>query len=327
LEARYDRVDWAAMAEADVVLTLPAWAGQPQAAIRRIDLLVDLLEQQGATVRTDLIRLHLVDRALAEAGMVPDARILAAEWARWDERARRGYGQEELYADPAFRRAACLHEYVLRLVEPDEAALKAWYAERVAQFTVQEAVDLSLIRLAKRTLQLNGQAIPDVNAQQLQLRLLGQAREQIAASKEDFAAAWARIGRASDPYAPGGRVGWVTRDGKPERTGPRPVPPALLAAAVAVVGGETLPHLMPLYDDDEWLAVVRVEAFRPAVASDYARQHDEIRRAWVEARLAQAVEGVVNDLLREAQLVFGDLGEHIDRRKADQVRLLKMQEH
>lgn len=323
LEARYDLVDWAVLADVDTVLTLPRVAELAGVTIRRIDLLVDLLERQGAEVRTDLIRLHLVDRVLSEAGMAPDPRILDLEWQRWDETAKRAYSREELERDAAFRRAACLHEYVLRLVEVPEAQLKEWYLTQVPRFTVTEAVDLSVIRLAKRTLTLNGQPIPDEQGQALQRRLLGEAHQGLADRRAEFTAVWTRLGRAGDPYAPGGRIGWVQREGKPERTGPRPLPARLVDAACAASSRERLPCLLPVYEDDGLLAIVRVEAYRQLVPSDFMRQHDEIRRAWIEERLPQAVERVVNDLMRGADLVFGDLGEHLERRRADQLRLLQ----
>jgi len=271
-------IDWDELDDDDMILEI---RGQK---LTRLRLVAHLLREHGSTVRRELINIQLARQAVADAGIEVDRPMLVREYRRQErsfaERMRasgqdqvvfedylqvkEGKTVEQWMAEEGFRMAAALHELVLRTAEIREETLRQHYDEHFEErFAKPAAVRLSVIHKPWPTVRIGGQEVKDPARRQQALQVMRQLGKDIQSGSLSFAKAWEAWGKPYDALSTDGDVGWVERDGRPERRGGRRLSDDVMQLAWSVDPSEE-PILLPPISHEDGVDLVRVEARRPA---------------------------------------------------------------
>ena len=238
VEERLKGARWSAIDDEQVVVAVPG------GVVRRIDIALRTLEQDGAKVRNELITMMATRQAITHAGIIIDRALVDAEVAREQRRfsrrltaagrpampfeqavlAKEGITIREWRRSDAVRIAAGLHELVLRTIQPDELAIQEHYAKFPERFEQREAVKLQLIFIPFRTVELDGQTLPDPRHQRNLRGVMNEIHHQLLQGKQQFAETWNLWGSGYDQMAEDGIVGWVDREGHTSIPGVQPIP-------------------------------------------------------------------------------------------------------
>jgi hypothetical protein len=321
LREALDGIDWRRLPDDAPVVTIG------NRTLTRRQLALDLLGRQGAEVREELIGIRMVDQALRREGITIDDAALEKEWERIDKgfqdamaakgqaavpfaqylQASQGKTKAQLLAEPGFRMAAGLHLLVDRQVtgELTEADIDGWFTAHRARFDQPEAIDISLITIPYRS----QPAEPEERQ-----RLLGVMRSLHAAisrGQPDFSRAWQAYGKAYDPKAADGRVGWVLADGS-RSDGGRAIPAAVLREAWAAKP----PRLMEPVGHDTGVDLVLVHGRRPFVAASAAAVRTRVVAELVADRRPARTQRLLSDLRRATAVDYFSLPDAIRARSA-----------
>jgi hypothetical protein len=321
LREALDGIDWRRLPDDAPVVTIGS------RTLTRRQLALDLLGRQGAEVREELIGIRMVDQALRREGIAIDAAALDQEWARIEKgfqdalaakgqasvpfeqylQASQGKSKAQLYAEAGFRMAAGLHLLVDRQIagELTDADIAAWFAARTARYDQAEVIDLSLITIPYRT----QPAEPEERQ-----RLLGVVRSLHAAisrGQPDFARAWQAYGKAYDPKAVDGRIGWVLADGT-RSDGGRAIPAEVLREAWTAKP----PRLMEPVDHATGVDLVLVHGRRPFVAATAAGVRERVVAEMVADRRNARTQRLLSELRRATSVDYRSLPDAIRARSA-----------
>jgi len=313
LLAKLDDTDWAVLPADRPVLLGRGWSvEQPVLAAR-------LLERSAAAVREDLIGIELLRGAVAKAGITVDSGMIEREIGRLERAYRRSreaktsdfarfvrlaYGSSiaDLRLDPAFRALAGCAEVMRRatVISADEA--HAFFAHNREAYRQDEAVDCSLIFLPHRA--ADGKSLTAADRERTR-KAAGQMYGLLRQPQAEFARMWREFGRRSDPLAQDGRIGWVGRDGRRDHPQARILPPEVVTAIFAQVG--PFPVLLPPIENAQGVDLIRVEGRRAARPAEFALVADAVHRDCLEADWDQRLQAFVDDLRRQAEIVYEDL--------------------
>ncbi len=313
LLAKLDDTDWAALPADRPVLLGRGWSvEQPVLAAR-------LLERSAAAVREDLIGIELLRGAVAQAGIHVDSGMIEREIGRLERAYRRSkeaktsdfarfvhqaYGSSiaDLRLDPAFRALAGCAEVMRRKTVIADAEAQAFFDQNRDAYRQDEGVDCSLIFLAHRA--ADGKSLTQADRERTR-KAAGQMYGLLREPQADFARMWREFGRRSDPLAQDGHIGWVGRDGRRAHPQARVLPPEAVKAIFAQQG--PFPVMLPPIENAQGVDLIRVEGRRAALPAEFARVADTVRRDCLEADWDQRLQTFVDDLRRQADIIYEDL--------------------
>lgn len=317
VQRRLDGLDWAGLADDDLLVELGG------ARITRRQLAAHLLAGKGAQARQELVEIAVVEQALRREGILVTDTLVAAEWARMRRRfeaqqagkaervdfdaylrARERMSPEQFRAQPGFRMLAGIHALVLKRAraELDEAALRRRFDADPERFRQHEAVDLQALFMPWRS-EPGPDGRPLVAADERE-RLGGVAASiwgSIARGEVPFERSWTAFGRSWDPEAgPGGRIGWVGRDGRREQPGSRAVArPAIERAWEAAAG---YPALLPPVAAEDGVWILRVLGRRAERAPVFAEVRERVFDDLVDEQLEARTKALLADLRGAARV-------------------------
>lgn len=318
-----DQIDWSTLADNEEIVSIQG------NRVTRLALAVPLLNDHGDSVRSELISIMMTRQALERHGIEMTPAVIDAELLRQETQlrtvlAREGQGMmsfadfiQQQYgmsipayvAQDGFRMGAGLHELVHRLAEVDEATLQDHYAQHIDRFTTTEGVQLAVIRIPYRTIELGDQILPDPNHVRSLSSTMSQIRRDIVDSTNDFdfERAWMVWGRAYDQSArSGGRIGWIDRTGRPGILGIQTLPTHVteVVFAQATAPDATFPMLLEPIRYDEGVALVRIDAWRAGDQPNYEAARDAVRRDYIESNRTELTHVVMQQVRRETEVSF-----------------------
>lgn len=317
VERRLDALDWAGLADGDVLLEL---GGE---RITRGQLARRLLAAKGVQARQELVEIAVVEQALRREGILVTDALVAAEWARMRRRfeqqqagkaeridfdayirARERMTPEQFRAQPGFRMLAGIHALVAKRAraELDEAALRARFDADPERFRQHEAVDLQVLFMPWRS-EPGPDGAPVVSADErgrLAVVAAGVWRS-IQRGEVPFERSWEAFGRSWDPEAgPGGRIGWVERDGRREQPGSRMVARPLMDQAWRVAAG--FPVLLPPIAAEDGMWIARVLGRRAERAPVFGEVRERVFDDLLDGQLEARTTALLADLRRTARV-------------------------
>ncbi len=321
LREALDDVDWRRLPDDAPVVTIG------RRTLTRRQLALDLLVKQGAEVREELIGIRMVDQALRREGVAIDEAALEQEWERIEKgfqeamaakgqaavpfaqylQASQGKSKAQLLMEPGFRMAAGLHLLVDRQIAGSltEADIEGWFTAHQARYDQAEAIDISLITIPYRT-----QPAEEDERQRL-LGVLRSLHAAISRGQPDFARAWNAYGRAYDPKAADGRVGWVLADGT-RSDGGRAIPAEVLREAWTAKP----PRLMEPVGHATGVDLVLVHGRRPFVAATAAAVRSRVVAEMVADRRPARTQRLLSELRRATSVEYHSLPDAIRARSA-----------
>jgi hypothetical protein len=330
------KVDWSKVPDDEVIITIG-----PNKLTRRA-LAVALLRPPGGQppktgeARDDLIKIALVDEALAKQGLVVDEKALDGAWAvmkrqfegkqteakRLDFaswiKAKEGMEPEEFRQQAGFRKLAGLRLLALAHAakEVDEPERMDWFDKHHARYDEPEAVQLSVVFMPYRPHRgPDGQDVVDNDDRALLQIDMTTHYMDVLKQRQPFEQVWEVFGKPWDPdLGEGGKAGWVLKDGTREKPGARKLPAELMAAAFKAT---VFPTLLQPAAGATGVDMGRVEAHRPGKIAAYADVRERVLVDLVEDRLDEWVERVMDQLRRDATIQYRSLPEAVGRRAGD----------
>jgi hypothetical protein len=188
--------------------------------------------------------------------------------------------------------------------ELDDTVLRQHFDRDPERYRQHEAVDLQALFIPYRK-EKDGAGRPAVTLQERE-KLLGVGMTlagQVVRNETPFEQVWERFGRSYDPEAgAGGRIGWVTADGRREQRGSRPVPKDAMAQAWAA---KKFPHvIMPVAaDDGVWL--LRVLGRRSERAPVFEEVRERVFDDLLDASLEERTAALLKSLKKQARVTYG----------------------
>lgn len=320
VERHLKAVDWDALGDDEVLVHVPGLD------VTRRQVAAVLLERDGPEVRTELLNIMLARQAIEAAGIVVDDELLERELERQRRRfaervaaegqagmtfesylqAREGVTLEQWMAEDGFRMAAGLHELVHRRSEIPLEVLKEHFAEHYDErFAERAAVRLTGIHIPFRTVTIDGRQVVDEGHRESLPEVMLMIHAQIASGQIDFATAWRSYGRAYDPQAVDGAIGWVARDGDPDNPGGRAIPAAVMEAAFAADLSDGPALLQPIVHETG-VDLIRVEERRGERRPSFDEIRDRVRRDYVETHLDRLTKDLMKRIHREADIEYAE---------------------
>lgn len=317
VQRRLDGLDWASLADADVLLELGG------ARITRRQLADHLLAAKGALARQELVEIAVVEQALRREGVIVTEALVAAEWARMRARyeaqqagradrvdfdsylrARERMSPEQFRAQPGFRVLTGIHALVARRARAElgDEALRRRFDADPERFRQREALDLQALFMPWKTEPgPDGRPLVPVGERERLRSVAASVWGTIARGEVPFERSWTAFGRSWDPEAgPGGRIGWVGREGRREQPGSRQVPAPVLARAWEVEAG--FPALLPPVAADDGMWIVRVLGRRAERAPAFAEVRERVFEALLEEQLDARTKALLAELRGAARV-------------------------
>lgn len=333
-------LDWSRFDNDAVILTI---GGRE---FRRLELVAKLLQDHGASVRTELINLQVARDALDRAAVPNSEEVLQAEWDRmrqaFEEKlaaegkpfmpfanyleVHENQTREAFMAEPGFVLAARLHAYVHQVSEVPIDQLKEHFVAQNHRFVEYPARRLSVIHMPFEVREIAGRQVVDRRHKDKLTGVLERQREAIVNGRSTFAKVWQAYGRGWDPESEHGDVGWVRRDGTPERVGARQLPIAVMDAVwqADLSDGSVL---LPVIAHDRGCDLVRVDAARPGRDPEFIAVLTEVRADYIEEHLEGLTRQASNDMTRDAEIEYGEFHRLLkDRAQAARVMLRAVRE-
>lgn len=318
-----EAVDWSALPADVPVLGGTSWT------VERAVLIARLLEHNAASVREDLIGIELLRGAVEAAGITVDGGMVEREINRLERAYRRSseaagrnfarfvrtsYGSSlaALRLDPAFRALAGCAEVLRRTTEITDDEARAFFAANAEAYRQGEAVDCSIIHLPHRA--ADGRNLVPADRERTR-KAAGQMHALLQRPGADFAAVWREFGQRSDPYAVQGRVGWLPRDGRRDNPAARVIPAEVMEVAFAHDGA--FPVLLPPIEHPAGIDLVLLHARCAAVAPAFETIADHVRRDCLELDWDRRLHAFVDNLRRQAEIVYEELPPLVQARIAE----------
>lgn len=331
VQGHLDGIAWSELSDDAVVMSVGGHE------IRRRELASTLLRSIGAKVREELVNISIVEQALVREGVVVDDAALAAEYRLMErdflkkvQKAGQGYIDfasylrvkekmtvEQFLAQPAVRMLAGVHELLRRRLraELDDAKLAAKLEAERARWDVRAGVDLSVIHIPYR----KGEKGVVDNEERARLQGVANAIcRQIHAKEVTFEKAWDAFGRTWDSSGPGGRIGWIDRDGGRADEGARRIPKGLVDRAFAYEG--PLPVLLPPHAHDAGVDIGLLHAKRTDRPVALAEVRDRLVQDELEKVLEARTKALLGELHAAAKVDYASLPDLVRDRSAPQAK-------
>lgn len=336
VEQRLKNAKWESIDDQQVVLALPG------GVVRRADIALSALEEHGAKTRNELVTMMATQQAIKHAGIIIDRALVDAEVAREQRRfieklersgqpimpfeqavlAKEGITIREWRKSDAVRLAAGLHELALRIVQVDPELIKEHYAKQPERFEQREAIQLQVIYIPYRRINLGGQDMPDPKHMRSLRSVMGEIYFNILDGKQSFERMWNVWGAGYDQIAEDGHVGWVHRDGHTSKAGVQTIPPEVIAKAFDA-NLDNGPQLLEPIATADGIRIVKALAYQPTVKQSFDEIKDAVRRDLVELDLERYTRQVLNDIIDQADIRMESWSELISKRRVDAAELRK----
>jgi hypothetical protein len=324
LADKVDRLAWDRVADAAPLVVLDG------VTLTRRDLAVGLLAKGVGSIREDLIAQTLVEQELTRTGTTLSTDLLEAEYRRIERkfhaelakrgqppvpyedwlRSKRGQSRDAFLGERGFRLGAGLHAMVVAdaSASVDDTALAAWFSAQRSRYDEAEAVDLSTIFLPYRASarDATGPVVMPADRDALLSVCIG-LWDQIRKGTTTFETTWSTYAASHERTGPGGRLGWVGRNGVRDLTDTRILPAAVMAAAFSDTTG--LPRLLMPIQGETGIDLVRVHAWRPARTAELAAIRPRVVEDWIEDRLEPLTAAWMQRLKNRSSIVYKSLPE------------------
>ncbi len=309
VDQHLERIDWDRLGDEDPVLTIGF------NKITRKELATALAAKGAGKVRDDLINIAIVDQALKKAGVVVLPAQVRATWERMarkfqEDMAKKGNTQvdlaswiktkegltiEQFQAQPGFRMLAGLQALIhLRAAtEFSDEVLRAAFAGRPERYREAEAVELSAITIPFRgTPGKDGQTIVDRAERERLSQVMDSLHRQISSGQVSFEKTFEVFGKGWDAGAgPGGRLGWIPRDGR--RLDGSPVAEEVVRAAWTA---DRFPTLLPPLMDGKGITLAVVHGHRPQRDPDFIDAKERVRADLIDETLERRTDALLKEL-------------------------------
>lgn len=325
---RLSEIDWAKLRDDDPIL----WLGGQK--LTRRELALQLLQHGVGKARSDLIQMAQVEAEMKARSITVGQEALDAAWLAMERqhdaqqtdpknridfatyiRTKEGMEPEAFRREPGFRLFAGL-----RLIAIDEArasltddVLRRWFAEHHDRWDVPPAVQLACIHRAYERAQGPDGPLP-VSPEERQRVLVNMIEiyRSIREGHQQFETTWLAFGKAYDTDAEeGGRIGWVTADGRRAGIGSRRLPPEAMQRAFAVT---TFPSLIQPVAGPDGVDLLRVDARRPGTPAVYEQVRDRVIVDLIESTLPERMQATMDRLRHESIVEYRSLPDAIEAR-------------
>ena len=328
VHAQLEKLDFTSLKNDDVILSIGF------NKITRQEIADGLLRRGAGKVRDELIKIRLVEQAVAEAGIVIDQALLDATYARiakrfeaqWAERGdtridftnylqmKEKQTPEQFRAQPGFRMLAGLQALVHQEAahEVNELELRAWFDIHRERWRVSEAVDLDLIAIPYQPEPgPDGKPVVTQAERDRLMAVMLQLQRQIVKKQVSFAQTWALYAKSWDAEVrEGGHLGFVDRQGRRDgaTAKTRVLGPDLMAALWAVDKPGTL---LPPIASDWGVELAGYRGRRAAREPVFEQVRDEVRAARIDETLEARTDGLLKRLKDKAKITYKSLPEII----------------
>lgn len=322
LERRLESLDWASLADDDVLIEL---GGE---RLTRKQMARLLAQSHGSKVLQELVEIAVVEQALHREGIVVTPTLVDIEWARMRRkhqavqegrservdldtliRSRERMEPERFRAQPGFRMLAGIHALVAKRARAElgDEALRARFDQDPQAYRQREAVELQAIFLPWRTAKdAAGRTVVPAEERERLGSVAMSLAGQIARGETPFEQAWTLFGRTWDPEAgAGGRIGWITADGMREQRGSRVVPKQALGPAWEVTKG--FPALLPPAAAEDGVWILRVLGRRAERAPVFAEVRGRVFEDVLDAQLEERTRALLSELRKGARVAWKGL--------------------
>jgi hypothetical protein len=324
-----EQLNYGKLGEDDVILSIGF------NKITRREIADALLRKGAGQVRDELIKIRLVEQAIAAAGIAIDEKALMATYERMrkrfeDQWAAKGETRidfanflqtkekqtpEQFRAQPGFRMLAGLQALVHHRARDEfsEPDLRAWFEANRARWRQTEAVDLAVIAIPWRPEPgPDGKPVVTPAERERLTQVMDSLFRQVKADPKTFAQTWAVYARSYDPeITEGGHVGFVDRsghrDGGSDKS--RVIGAELMAACWQVT---RFPTFVPPFASDWGVEFAVVMGHRPLREPVFEDLREQIRSDRIDETLEARTEALLRELKQQAKITYQSLPEIIN---------------
>ncbi len=322
VDQHLDRIAWDRLTEDDPILSIGF------NKITRRELAAALVAKGAGKVRDDLINIAIVDQALAKAGVLVTDTQVRTTWERMARKFHEDMGKKgntsvdlaswiktkegmtiaEFQAQPGFRMLAGLQALVHQRAasEFSDEVLRAAFAGRPERYREVEAVDLSTLSIPFRGAPAaDGKVTVDRAERERLSSVMDSLFRQISSGQVSFERTFEVFGKGWDAGAgPGGRVGWVPRNG--HRLDGQPLSDEVMRVAWDVA---RFPALLPPLMDGRGITLALVHGHRPQRDPDFAAVKERVRADLIDETLERRTEVLLKELRDATTIEYRSLSE------------------
>ncbi len=333
LEKQYSVTDWSKLKDKDVIVQTATWR------LTRVMLAAQLLQQKAGDAREDLIGIELVRQALEKEKIVIDETAIQNEVKRMEKRhydalevRNKPYMEfrsfieqtqkmkfDEYIHQEGFKMGAGIRILVERQAQQSIAdeQLQDYLKLHINNYRVQEAADLSSIYIPYQlTKDANG---ADVVTEEEKIRLFGvmqQLHKAIISRQVSFERTFQTFGKVYEQHAdPGGRLGFVNRDGKRPIKGSRVINSLVMDEAFAAQ--PPYPVLLKPIATAEGMELALVHSRRSGKEPVFNEIKNQVISDIVDAELTVRTQRTLEGLRRDAVIDYQSLPPLIKKRAQD----------
>jgi hypothetical protein len=328
VHGQLEHLDFTSLKDDDIILSIGF------NKITRQEIADGLLRRGAGKVRDELIKIRLVEQAVAEAGIVIDQALLDATYARIAKRFEAEWAEkgdtridfanylqmkeketpEQFRAQPGFRMLAGLQALVHQEAanEANDQELRAWFEAHRERWRVTEAVDLDVIAIPYQPEPgPDGKPVVTQAERDRLMSVMLQLQRQIVLKQVSFAQTWALYAKSWDAEVrDGGHLGYVDRQGRRDgaTAKTRILGPDLMKAVWALDKPGTL---LPPIASDWGVELAGYRGRRAAREPVFEQVRDEVRAARIDETLEARTESLLKRLKTKANIKYESLPEII----------------